>query len=223
MKGLKKKHNQDISQYVGRIETFRKKLFSECRKKNDIMHFSSCRELLPDDNSTADLSIFAEKENIFAEFKERFADFDRPKPNLGLFNNLMEFAIETQSSEFQLVQELCELQPDPSSLTKKNENRDSFWVFVSREFPKFTRLCTQNIFKDLKNVYETTFSVMKQVKSKTRNMMNNDTLDASFDSRPPALKSISNHELRKSFVPTVLISKPIILLFCIHFANTRDT
>ena len=100
------------------------------------------------------------------------------KPSLLLFNNPMEACVETQLPELQL--ELCELQSDPSLLAKKNENQVNFWKLVSKErFPKL-RDFSLKLLSMFGSTYvcECTFSVMKQVKSKTRNQMQNDTLDA---------------------------------------------
>ena len=74
-------------------------------------------------------------EALSHEFENRFKDFDRLKPNLYLYNNLMEVDVETQQPEFQL--ELCELQCDPFLLSRKNGTPKRFLKLVSKDkFPK---------------------------------------------------------------------------------------
>jgi hypothetical protein len=128
---------QNISQLVGHIEAFCKKLqlFSTCLRKNDLSHFAFCHELLADDIE-ADFQVLSEKiETLSSEFEKRFRDFEKLKPSLLLFNNPMEVNVETQLPELQL--ELCELQSGPFFLTKKKENRKSFWKLVCKDrFPK---------------------------------------------------------------------------------------
>jgi hypothetical protein len=75
---------QNISQLVGHIETFRKKLqrFSTCLRKNDLSHFASCRELLADDIEANLSSFFRKIEILFRESEKTFRDFEKLKPSL---------------------------------------------------------------------------------------------------------------------------------------------
>jgi hypothetical protein len=75
-------------------------------------------------------------ETLSSEFEKRFRDFEKLKPRLLLFNNPMEVNVETQLPELQL--ELCELQSGPFFLTKKKENRKSFWKLVCKD--RFSKL-----------------------------------------------------------------------------------
>lgn len=171
---------QNISHLVGHIEAFRKKLllFSACLRKNDLTHFPSCRELMAED-SMSDFSCFVGKiESLSLEFENRFKDVDKLKSSLLLFNNPMEVDVEAQLPELQL--ELCELQSDPMLQAKKNENQESFWKMVCNErFPKLRDFALK-LYSMFGSTYicECTFSTMKQIKSKTRNKMENETLDA---------------------------------------------
>lgn len=171
---------QNISHLVGHIEAFRKKLllFSACLRKNDLTHFPSCRELMAED-SMLDFSCFVGKiESLSLEFENRFKDVDKLKSSLLLFNNPMEVDVEAQLPELQL--ELCELQSDPMLQAKKNENQESFWKMVCNErFPKLRDFALK-LYSMFGSTYicECTFSTMKQIKSKTRNKMENETLDA---------------------------------------------
>ena len=67
---------QNISQLVGHIEAFRKKLllFSANLRKNDLAHFPSCLELMADDMES-DFSCFVRKiESLSVEFENRFIE-----------------------------------------------------------------------------------------------------------------------------------------------------
>ena len=117
---------QFISQLVGHIEGFRKKLvlFKASLQKNDASHFPSCCELVGE-GTKIDFCVFSAKiGEVTDEFNRRFADFDLLKTKFELFNNPMEVDIESQASCFQL--ELCELRADSFLLSKKNERRDVF-------------------------------------------------------------------------------------------------
>ena len=170
---------QNISQLVGHIEAFRKLLlFSACLRKKDLAHFPSCRQLMADDIKS-DFSCFVSKiESLSLELENRFRDFEELKPCLLLFNNPMEVNVEAQSPQLQL--ELCELQSDTVLLAKKSENQERFWRLVCKDrFPKLKdfALKMHSMFGST-YICECTFSTMKQVKSKTRNQMGNETLDA---------------------------------------------
>ena len=119
---------QFISQRVGHIEGFRKKLvlFKASLQKNDASHFPSCCELLGE-GTKIDFCAFSTKiGEVTDEFNRRFVDFDLLKTKLELFSNPMEVDIKSRASCFQL--ELCKLQADPFLLSKKNERRyDVFW------------------------------------------------------------------------------------------------
>ena len=171
---------QFISQLVGHIEGFHKKLvlFKASLQKNDASHFPSCCELLGE-GTRIDFCAFSRKiGEVTDEFNRRFADFDLLKTKLELFSNPMEVDIKSQASCFQL--ELCELQADPFVLSKKNERYDVFWKLVSKEqFP-----CLRDFALKMCSMFgstyicESTFSCMKQLKSDAWNRMSDETLDA---------------------------------------------
>ncbi|XP_076804676.1 general transcription factor II-I repeat domain-containing protein 2-like [Clavelina lepadiformis] len=171
---------QNISQLVGHIEGFRKKLvlFKASLQRNDATHFPACSEVLGERKSI-DFSAFSNKiGDIIDEFNDRFADFDLLKAQMELFNNPMEIVIESQPSYVQ--QELCELQSDPFLLSRKNERYDAFWRLLSNEqFPRLNDFALK-ICSMFGSTYicESTFSIMKRLKSDTRNRMADETLDA---------------------------------------------
>ena len=173
---------QTISHLVGHIETFQKKLrlFASCLKNNDLSHFDSLHALLVDDYEVECSRFVEDIEALSCEFENRFRDFDRLKPNLHLYNNPMEVNVETQQPEFQL--ELCELQCNQFLLSRKNETQECFWKLVSKDrFPKLKdfALKMHSMFGST-YVCESTFSTMKQIKSKNRNRMVNETLENSL-------------------------------------------
>ena len=171
---------QFISQLVGHIEGFRKKLvlFKASLQKNDASHFPSCCELIGEGTKIDFCAFSAKIGEVTDEFNRRFADFDLLKTKLELFNNSMEVDIESQASCFQL--ELCELQADPFLLSKKNERYDVFWKLVSNE--QF--LCLRDFALKMCSMFgstficESIFSCMKRIKSDERSRMSDETVDA---------------------------------------------
>ena len=124
---------QNVSQLVGRIEGFRKKLvlFKISLLRNNATHFPLCSELLGEGKSI-DFSAFSEKiDKIIGDFNRRFVDFNLLKAKVELFCNPMEIDIESQPPFVQL--ELCEMQANPFLLSKKDKRDDSFWKFASNE------------------------------------------------------------------------------------------
>ena len=97
----------------------------------------------------------------------RFAEFDSIKEQIELFINPVEIQIESQAA-FQL--ELCDLQSDPFLRSKKNERYEAFWKLVNIEqFPKLGDFALRmlSVFGSI-YICESTFSVMKRLKSSTR-------------------------------------------------------
>ena len=146
--------------------------------KNVVSHFPSCQTLL-EEGKSVDFSAFAEMlDNVSQEFYDRFAEFDSIKKQIELFSNPMEIQIEAQPSEFQL--ELCDLQSDPFLQSKKNERNEAFSKLVSNEhFPVLRDfdLGMLSMFGST-HICESTFSVMKRLKSNARNRLADETLDA---------------------------------------------
>ncbi|XP_028140908.2 general transcription factor II-I repeat domain-containing protein 2B-like [Diabrotica virgifera virgifera] len=171
--------NKTVSQLVGQIETFRKKLdlFENCMKINDLTHFPACFEINQEE-TMVDFSRFAKVlTEIKREFNERISKFDALKPDLELFNNPMGVNIQNQSAEYQL--ELFELQSDSIFQAKKNEDISTFGKLVSNRFPKLRNFAVK-LYSMFGSTYicESTFSALKHIKSKTRNRMENDSLEA---------------------------------------------
>ena len=104
-------------------------------------------------------------------------EFDSIKEQIELFINPVEIKIESQAAAFQL--ELCDLQTDPF-LRSKNERYEAFWKLVNVEqFPKLRDFALRmlSMFGST-YICESTFSVMKRLKSSTRNRLGDETLDA---------------------------------------------
>ena len=117
-------------------------------------------------------------DNVSNEFDDRFAEFDSIKEQIELFINPVEIKIESQAAAFQL--ELCDLQSDPFLRSKKNERYEAFWKLVNIEqFPKLRGFALRmlSMFSST-YICESTFSVMKRLKSSTRNRLGDETLDA---------------------------------------------
>ena len=107
----------------------------------------------------------------------RFAEFDSIKEQIELFINPVEIQIESQAA-FQL--ELCDLQSDPFLRSKKNERYEAFWKLVNIEQLSKLRDFALRMLSVFGSIYicESTFSVMKRLKSSTRNRLRDETLDA---------------------------------------------
>ena len=73
-----------------------------------------------------------------------------------------------------LQQELCDLQLDPFLLSKKNEH---FHAFVSKEQFPYLRDFPRKICSMFGSsyIYESVFSIMKQIKNNTRNKIADET------------------------------------------------
>ena len=117
-------------------------------------------------------------DNVSNEFNDRFAEFDSIKEQIELFINPVEIKIESQAAAFQL--ELCDLQSDPFLRSKKNERYETFWKLVNIEqFPKLRDFALRMLSMfGSSYICESTFSVMKRLKSSTRNRLGDETLDA---------------------------------------------
>ena len=117
-------------------------------------------------------------DNVSNEFDDRFSEFHSIKEQIELFINPVEIKIESQAAAFQL--ELCDLQSDPFLRLKKNERYEAFWKLVNIEqFPKLRDFALRmlSMFGST-YICESTFSVMKRLKSSTRNRLGDETLDA---------------------------------------------
>ena len=172
--------DQNICQLFGHIEAFRRKLqlFAADLHKNVVSRFPSCQTLL-EEGKSVDFSAFAEMlDNVSQEFYDRFAQFDSIKEQIELFSNPIEIQIEAQPSEFQI--ELCDLQSDPFLQSKKNERNEAFWKLVSNEHFPVLRDFALRMLSMFGSTYicESTFSVMKRLKSNARNRLADETLDA---------------------------------------------
>ena len=172
--------DQNICQLFGHIEAFRRKLqlLAADLHKNNVSHFPSCQTLLEEQNFI-NFSAFAEMlDNVSKEFYDRLAEFDSIKGKIELFSNPMEIQIETQPSAFQL--DLCDLQSDPFLQSKKNERNKAFWKLVSNEqFPVLREFALRMLSMFGSTcICESTFSVMKRLKSNARNRLADETLDA---------------------------------------------
>ena len=153
------------------------KLLSADLHKNVATHFPSCQTLL-EERKSIEFSTFVEKlNNVSKEFYVRFAKFNLMKKEIEFFSNPIEIEIEAQGSEFQL--ELCDLQADPFLLFKKNERNEAFWKLVSNELFLVLRAFSLRMLLIFGSAYicESTFSVMKTLKSNTRNRLADETLD----------------------------------------------
>ena len=117
-------------------------------------------------------------DNVSNEFDDRFAEFDSIKEQIELFINPVEIKIESQAAAFQL--ELCDLQSDPFLRSKKSEKYEAFWKLVNIEQSPKLRDFALKMLSMFNSSYicESTFSVMKRLKSSTRNRLGDETLDA---------------------------------------------
>ena len=172
--------DQNICQLFGHIEAFQKKLklLSVDLQSNVVAHFPSCKELLAE-GKTVEFSAFADMlDNVSNEFDDRFAEFDSIKEQIELFINPVKIKIESQAAACQL--ELCDLQSDPFLRSKKNERYEAFWKLANIEQFSKLRDFALRMLSMFGSTYicESTFSVMKRLKSSTRNRLGDETLDA---------------------------------------------
>ena len=163
--------NQNVCQLFGHLEAFRwkLKLLTADLHKNVVTHFPSCQTLFEEEKSIK-FSAFAEMlDNVSKEFYDRFAKLDSMKKQIEFFSIPMEIEIETQASEFQL--ELCDLQSDPFLRSKKHERNEAFWKLGSNEHVPVLRDLSLRMLSIIGSTYicESTFSVMKRLKSNARN------------------------------------------------------
>lgn len=168
---------QTIFQMMGYVDGFKKKLnlFRLSLQKNDLFHFSSCKQLLSEIESANFSKYAADIEHLICEFDRRFQDFEMFRPQTELFNNPIKCTVECQPSDLQL--ELCDLQCDPFLSTVKALGAD-FWKLLPNERYPCLRKWALKMCSIFGSTYlcETTFSSMKLIKSKTRNRMTDSTL-----------------------------------------------
>lgn len=180
---------QNILQLLGHIEALREKLliFFDRLWRNDLAHFPSCRELMAE-NIKSDFSYIVSKTESYLLNLKTNLETEKLKPCILLFNNPMEVNVRHSSPVFcyltiqwkliwrqlpELQLEVCELQFDSRLLSEKNANRDRFWKLVCKDrFPKL-RDFALNLHSTfgITNICQSTFSTMKEGKSKTRNLM----------------------------------------------------
>lgn len=169
---------QNIATLLGHVDCFRKKLdlFHTCVRNNDVTHFPSCFELTKVIDH-ADFCSYAEiVGTLIDEFSTRFSDFENLRSDIELFSNPMGASVEKQPPSFQL--ELCELQTDPFLLSKKNCMHEEFWKLVSGDRFPVLRNFALKLCSMFGSTYicEAAFSIMKHVKSKTRNRLHDEAL-----------------------------------------------
>lgn len=171
--------DQLVSDLVSHINGFRSKLnlFFTALELNDLTHFRCCRQLTEEFTDEAlDFSEFSINiQDIIAEFKTRFQDFDGMKDSILLFNNPLGAAIQEQPANLQL--ELCDLQAD-AFLQTKTEKGPAFFKLLSNQ--RFPHLC--NFGRKMTSIFGTTylcesvFSTMKLVKNRYRSSLTDSSL-----------------------------------------------
>lgn len=163
---------QTISNLMHHINGFRNRLaiFKIELMKDELIHFPCCEELKTDFLSISFIHLSDFINNISNEFNVRFADFDNLKNDIILFNNPMIVAIDQQKVEYRM--ELCDLQADPFLIGRTESGLKFFKLLSETSYPKLKDFSLK-ICSMFGSTYrcESAFSVMKQIKSKTRALM----------------------------------------------------
>lgn len=118
----------------------------------------------------------ADIERLQEQFKLRFQDFHAMQPRIMLFMDPLCAAVNEQPPELQL--ELCDLQSDPFFQARLNEKGISLWSLLPQSrFPHLREfaLSVTSMFGST-YICESSFSMMKHIKSKERYRLSDDTL-----------------------------------------------
>lgn len=174
------KANQNISQLITHIDSFRRKLILlKNHLEKDSFHFYPCCQILFNEyginyNFKEHVYIFGE---IINQFNTRFNDFSTLRNDLILFESPLTVQIEEQNLQYQ--EELCTLQND-FSLKSRSEKGVEFLKILNRSIYPNLRNFGLRIFSMFGSTYlcECSFSKMKNIKTDKRSSLNDATLSS---------------------------------------------
>lgn len=172
------KTNQNISQLVSHVDSFRRKLqLFKSHLSNDIFHFfPSCQILFEEYGSSCNFKEYINfVDCVIEEFNTRFTCFEKLRNELILFENPLTASIEEQHLDLQ--DELCDLQNDISLKTVKETGAEFYKILAKLSYPKL-RDFRLRIYSMFGSTYlcETSFSKMKIIKNEKRSSLSDDSL-----------------------------------------------
>ncbi|KAG5321622.1 GTD2B protein, partial [Acromyrmex heyeri] len=120
--------NQNISQLVRHIDSFRRKLQILKSHLNDIFHFfPSCQILLEEHDNNCNFKEYIHfLDSLIDEFDTRFICFEKLRTELILFENPPPLTAPIEGQHLDLQDELCDLQNDIALKTLKK----LMWIFT---------------------------------------------------------------------------------------------
>lgn len=172
------KTNQNISQLVSHVDSFRRKLqLFKSNLNNDIFHFfPSCQILLEEYGSSCNFKKYIHfVDCLIEEFDTRFTCFEKLRNELILFENPLTASIEEQHLDLQ--DELCDLQSDISLKTVKETGAEFYKILSKSSYPKLHDFGIR-IYSIFGSTYlcETSFSKMKFIRNEKRSSLSDDSL-----------------------------------------------
>ncbi|KYN18712.1 General transcription factor II-I repeat domain-containing protein 2B [Trachymyrmex cornetzi] len=172
------KTDQNISQLVSHVNSFRRKLQAlKFHLNSNIFHFfPSCQIILEEHGSVCNFKEYTHFiDSLIDEFNTRFTCFEKLKIELILFENPLTAPIEEQHVDLQ--DELFDLQNDNSLKTVKETGVDFYKMLKESSYPKL-RDFGLRIHSMFGSTYlcETSFSKMKLMKNERRSSLSDDTL-----------------------------------------------
>ncbi|XP_018369071.1 PREDICTED: general transcription factor II-I repeat domain-containing protein 2B-like [Trachymyrmex cornetzi] len=172
------KTDQNISQLVSHVNSFRRKLQAlKCHLNSNIFHFfPSCQIILEEHGSICNFKEYTHFiDSLIDEFDTRFTCFEKLKTELILFENPLTAPIEEQHLDLQ--DELFDLQNDISLKTVQETGVDFYKMLKESSYPKL-RDFGLRIHSMFGSTYlcEISFSKMKLIKNERRSSLSDDTL-----------------------------------------------
>lgn len=174
--------DQLISQLYSHVSSFQCKLslFRTQINSANYGHFPNYKKIMEKFNKTDVNFAHVEKIDILIQgFENRFVDFKKVKPLLDIFSNPFNISPENAPESMQL--ELIDMQNDDNLRNKFNEgNLLNFYRCVDKNAYKELRINALKCASLFGSTYicEQTFSVMKLNKTKNRNRLTNENLEA---------------------------------------------
>lgn len=174
--------NQLISQLYAHVSSFQCKLtlFRSQLNSGNYNHFPNYKKMAEKFNKTAINFSYVEKLDILIQsFQDRFSEFKKVKPLLDIFSNPFTISVENAPESMQL--EIIDIQNDQDLRNKFNEG----------DLLNFYRCIDKNMYKELRinalkcaslfgstYICEQTFSILNNNKTKNRNRLANESLEA---------------------------------------------
>lgn len=170
-------NNKNIHEMVSVVKGFKRKMeiLLKSLKNNEFPHFKNC-SVLREEFPNLDIKPFATFiEELISNFELRFQDFNKLNNVIFLFNNALYCEIDEQESQYQM--ELADLQND---LLIPLETGVKFWKEISADKYPVLKSSMLKLMCYFGSTYicESTFSMLKVVKSKSRNRLTDEHLES---------------------------------------------